>query len=98
MEGLENIEFTSKDFRLLIDGLDTLPDKNAAGEILTELLATSINKESADPEVLEEFMHERRVRKERDRLEKEALKDEITILKAKLLQLKRAMTKAGILK
>jgi hypothetical protein len=38
MTDIKNLELTEQDFQLLVDGLDALPEKGVAGEMMGELM------------------------------------------------------------
>lgn len=94
---IKNLELTERDFQLLVEGLDTLPEKGLAGEMLTEMFVGMIKKEG-ESEKLTDFERKRQAEKLQKGREKEALKEDIKILQGKLLMFKRYLIQKDALK
>jgi hypothetical protein len=94
---VKNLELTERDFQLLVEGLDTLPEKGLAGEMMTDLFVGMLKMDS-DSNEISDFEKKRiaeRAKKERD---KESLKEDIKILQGKLLMFKRYLIQQDALK
>lgn len=94
---LKNLDLTEKDFQLLIDGLDELPNKGQAGEMMVDLFAGVLSKDS-DPEKYSDFERKRMAERAKKEREKEAMKEDIKILQGKLLMFKRYLIQQDALK
>ena len=93
---IKSLELTESEFDLIIEGLDALPEKGAAGEILGSLFECMFLKDN--PEAFEKRQLEReRKREELDR-KKEQQKEDVKVLQGKLLMLKRILLQDGALK
>lgn len=88
------LNLTEKDFQLLIDGLDELPNKGFGGEVLSALFMSAVAK---DDESREKLMNEQKKKDLVRQKEKDLLKEEIRILQGKLLMLKRYLQENNIL-
>lgn len=95
---LRNLELTERDFQLLVDGLDTLPDKNAAGDIMSTLFTGLIAGDRRESPEFKEFERKQEVERRKAAKEKEALKEDIRILQGKLLMFKRFLIQQDALK
>jgi len=95
MEQLKNLQLTEKDFQLLVDGLDALPEKGMAGSLFVDLLGASMMKDGEDKE---DFMRKRKIDGEKKDREKAAMADDIKILQGKLLMMKRYMIENRLIK
>lgn len=92
----DQLNLTEKDFDLIIDGLDFLPERGSTGDILGEMLTAMILK--GDNEGKEKMLRERE-RKQREKNEgQRILREDIKILQGKLLLLKRYLMQEGALK
>lgn len=95
MNTLQSLNLNENDFKLIIDGLDCLPEKGFAGEMMGDLLMGMIAKD--DP-LAQEKMKQEREKSRRDReMKKAAIVDDIKILQGKLLMLKRYLMEQGAL-
>lgn len=95
LEQIKMLNLTEEDFRLLVDGLDALPDKGAAGEMMGDLMLSLISKDKEQEEKLQAERNKRRVAAEAN---KQLMKENIKILQGKLLMLKRYFQENNILK
>ena len=95
MKDLKDLNLTSDDFKLLADGLDVLPERGVVGEFVGDLLFSSITKD--DKELKAKFEEEREHRREKQRMEKERMQENIRILQGKLFMFKRYMQENGLL-
>lgn len=87
MTTLKHLNLTERDFELIIDGLDNLPNKNATGEMMGDLLIGLFAKD--DPIALKKMNEENEKRRSKAKKEVEMMKEDIKILQGKLLMLKR---------
>ena len=87
MQDLKSLNLTSDDFKMLIDGLDALSERGAAGEMMGELLMASLMKD--DEEAKSKMEKEREERREKQKREKEQIHENVRILQGKLLMFKR---------
>ena len=94
---IKNLELTDRDFQLLIDGLDELPNRGQAGEMMVDLFAGIMSKD-ADQNQISEYERKRNVERLKREREKESLKEDIKILQGKLLMFKRFLIQEGALK
>jgi len=84
---IKSLELTENDFKLLIDGLDCLPEKNASGELFVAIFEGKLGDKNPGD-----------IKRRADEIKKEALKDEIRILQGKLLLFKRWLIEQKALK
>lgn len=94
MELLKNLNLTENDFQLMVDGLDALPEKGIAGNMMVDILSHSLMK---DPEEREKFERERNKEKAKRDQEKAILIENVRILQGKLLTMKRIMIENNLL-
>jgi hypothetical protein len=95
---LRNLQLTERDFQLLVDGLDTLPDKNVFGEAMSDMIIGMVAGDKKDsPEYLE-HQRKKEIERVKAKREKEALKEDIRILQGKLLTFKRFLIQQDALK
>lgn len=92
---IKHLELTERDFRLLVDALDHLPQKDVASDIMSSLLTGMLKKEGQE---MTEFERKREQEMKKKELEKEVLKEEIKILQGKLLMFKRFLIQQDALK
>lgn len=95
--GIKNLELTEKDFQMLVDGLDALPEKGVSGEIF-ESLMVGLMKKDGDTKELSDFEKKRLAERAKKEREKEALREDIKILQGKLLMFKRYLIQQDALK
>lgn len=84
---LKHLNLSERDFELIIDGLEELPNKGAVGEMMGDLLLGVISKD--DTEAHNKFKHDRDERLRKVKKEQALVKEDIKILQGKLLMLKR---------
>lgn len=92
----QDLNLSEKDFDLIIEGLDSLPDKGLAGEMMGDLLGAMLSKEAPDEKG--KFMLDRERKKHEKESKQRELKEDIRILQGKLLMLKRYLREQGALK
>lgn len=97
MSTLKHLNLTEKDFQLIIDGLDHLPNKNDAGEIMSDFFVGVFDKHSPPDKIIEKIKRDKEVRDRSRKREKDILKEDIKILQGKLLMLKRHLIEQGAL-
>ncbi len=96
---LQHLELTEKDFQMIIQGLDCLPDRGAVGEFMMDMIVGILPTRNETEEMKKERLIREREEKERKKeKEKEILKEDIRILQGKLLQLKRFLQQEGAIK
>lgn len=95
---IKNLELTERDFQLLVDGLDTLPDKNAMGEAMGDMILNMVAGDKKDTPEFLEHQRKRELERLKAKREKEALKEDIRILQGKLLMFKRFLIQQDALK
>lgn len=93
---LQDIQLTEADFDMLIDGLDALPEKGGVGRMLAELTGAMLagndpRMKKAVDETLNKDQREKSAKKKQ-------LSEDITLLKSKLIMLKRYLITNGALK
>lgn len=95
MENIKDLGLTTKDFDMLVEGLECLPEKSLAGELMVDILMVGLSK---DPAELEKLKADRQKEKQSKERAKDLLKEEVRILQGKILGLKRALIESGLLK
>jgi hypothetical protein len=93
---IQHLDLTEQDFQLIIDGLDELPNKGAAGDIMFTLLGATLAGDN--PEAQAKIKAEADKKARAEKASKEQLKEDIRILQGKLLSLKRWLITQGALK
>ena len=86
-EQIKLLNLTDADFKLMVDGLDALPERGAAGEMMGELLIGMLSK--GDEEKERQMKLERDDRRRKAEKDKESIRENVKILRGKLLILKR---------
>lgn len=95
MMQLQDLKLTEKDFQLLVDALDFLPEKGATGEIVGDLLMSMVtDNEPGRKEKMEAKMTEIKRKRIAEAAE---LKEDAKILAGKLLLFKRFLQQEGLL-
>lgn len=97
LEQIKLLNLTENDFKLLVDGLDVLPEKGMAGELMGDLFM-GIMTDKKDSEAIEKIKLDRENKRRIAEKAKESLKDDIKILQGKLLMLKRYLQENKLLK
>ena len=93
---IKNLELTEGDFKMLVEGLDALPERGMSGELMGMMLEGMLRDKN--PEAMEKIKREREAKKRAEEKAKEALKDDIRILQGKLLMFKRYLIEIDGLK
>lgn len=93
---IKNLELTEQDFQLLVDGLDALPEKGLAGDMMGDLFLGMLGRDNE--EGMEKLKREREEKRRIQDMVKQQQKEEIRILQGKLLMLKRWLLQQGALK
>ena len=86
-EQIKLLNLTDEGFKLMVDGLDALPERGAAGEMMGELLIGILSK--GDEEKERQMKLERDDRRRKAEKDKESIRENVKILQGKLLILKR---------
>lgn len=95
IESLRNLSLTERDFDLMVQGLEHLPNKDTAGELMGELLFGAIVKDEEERQKMKMDRDRQRAQQMR---EKQALVEDSKILQGKLLMLKRFLIENDLLK
>lgn len=93
---IKDLELSDSDFKLIVDGLDSLPNKDFGGEIIGMMFEGMLTDKS--PEAAEKMKRDRELKSAKDKQKKEILIEEIKILQGKLLMFKRWLAQEGALK
>lgn len=96
MDTLQQLNLTENDFKMLVDGLDALPEKGLAGEMMGDLIVGMMTDKS-NPEAMEKVKKEREMKQAKAKKDKETMVEDIKILQGKLLMLKRYLQQQGAL-
>lgn len=83
---LQQLNLAEKDFKMLIDGLDALPEKDLASDMMKDLMVGLLANEGAE---MKERMQKMEDDRKKDDYIKQMLIEDIRILQGKLLMLKR---------
>lgn len=81
------LELTEADYKLLIDGLDALPNRSSSSEFLHDLIVDLLGK--THPEQAMRLKRERELENKKINDAREALIEEVRILQGKLFCMKR---------
>lgn len=93
---LQDIQLTEADFDMLIEGLDVLPEKGSTGMLLAELVGGMLgDKDPRMQKAVDATLNKDKAKKE---AHKKQLREETTLLKSKLIMLKRYLITNGALK
>lgn len=93
---LQDIQLTEQDFNMLIDSLDQLPNKHKMSSFTADILGTMMFKPGSHEE--QQFKKERERIDRQHKKEIDDMKEEIAILKSKMIMLKRYLITNGALK
>ncbi|MGB0521440.1 MAG: hypothetical protein ACPGJS_00700 [Flammeovirgaceae bacterium] len=92
---MKDLDLTEKDFDLLIQGLENLPNKGQIVEFMGDLLGTMLAKDNE--QAMDEFKMDREKERQERELKQKELNEDIGILKGKLLMFKRYLKNNKIL-
>jgi hypothetical protein len=87
-DNIKNLNLTDKDFKMLVDGLDALPHAGRTGEMLMDIMTSTVLAGKIGEEAKKKMDAERR----KEDIKKEMLIEDAKILQGKLLMLKRYLT------
>ena len=90
-DNLKYLNLTEQDFKMLVDGLDALPDKDVARNIMQTLMEIMITNKNPD-KIFEKF--DRKMEKSPEKI---LQREDIKILQGKLLLLKRYLIETNAL-
>lgn len=93
---IQELQLTEQDFDLIIAGLNELPNKGFAGLMMGAMIKGLITKD--DPEAKAKSELEQKAEQLKVEREKKALDEDISVLKGKLIMLKRFLVTNGALK
>lgn len=94
MNTLQQLNLSERDFKLLIDGLDALPERGVAGDMMAEIIMHAFSKNEVDEKKMKLQLDAARRDKES---KKESLIEDVKILQGKLIMLKRYLAEQGAL-
>lgn len=94
MEDIKKLNLTEKDFQLLIEGLENLPHKHVGAELITDLLIGAVAKTDEERQV---YARKQEIAQQKKAAEKQLLKEDVTILLGKLIQLKRYLIENNLM-
>ena len=89
-------EFSNEDVDMLIDAVDAWVDKDAAGNILIEMMEAVFVPKDAPMEMKEEIRTKREGEKLKAKSEKKLRKERAIMMKAKLLKLRDSIVASSI--
>lgn len=92
-ESIKNLNLTEKDFKMLVDGLDALPHTGRTGEVLMDIMTSTILSGKIGEEAKRKMDQER----QKEAAKKEMLIEDAKILQGKLLMLKRYLTENALM-
>lgn len=95
LEQIKHLNLTEKDFQLIVEGLDSLPEKGVSGDLMMGLIGVMITKD--DPESQAKLKKQTDEREAKRKRERDAMIDDIKILQGKLLMLKRYLQENKLL-
>lgn len=95
MKDLKDLELTSEDFDLLIDGLEHLPKKDLAGDLMADLMGSILLKDGQEKK---KFENDREREREKHKMQEEILIEKIRILQGKLFTLRSHFRENKLLK
>lgn len=93
---IQELQLTEQDFDLIIAGLNELPNKGFAGLMMGAMLKGIMTKD--DPEAKAKYEMEQKAEQLKVEREKKELDENISVLKGKLIMLKRFLVTNGALK
>jgi hypothetical protein len=96
MKELELLNLSEQDFKLITDGLDALPQRDMAGDMMFGLLEAALTKD--DPTARDKFKEDRIKDKANKERQKALMIEDIKILQGKLLMFQRYLRMNGLLK
>ena len=77
MSELKHLNLTEKDFDLMVEGLDSLPEKGMAGELLGDLFGSMLMEEDSEAKI--KFENERDKKRKEKEMMTHLLSGEVTI-------------------
>ncbi len=96
LEQIKLLNLTEDDFKLLVDGLDALPERGLAANIMGDLMMAMVTKN--DEESQRKMLEDRERKQKAKEHEKMMLRENVKILQGKLLMLKRYLQENKLLK
>jgi len=94
IEELKNVNLTEKDFDLMVEALDYLPNAKIATDLIGMLITSVID----DPEAKTKMQAEREQKRKKTEYEKKLLTEEVRLLQGKLIAVKRFMRENRLMK
>jgi len=85
MNDLQKLDLSEKDFDLIVDGLENLPNKHVAGHMMGDMIAEMVSR-NGTPTKFKDLLEEKKKKDENERL---LLVEDVKILQGKILMLKR---------
>lgn len=87
-EQLQNLALTEKDFDMMVEGLEELPNKGAAGDMLVDLFSSAMLDDGPEKD---KFKKEREAENKKAERKKELVKENVRVLQGKLITMKRLL-------
>lgn len=97
MIDLKNLELTEKDFQLLTEGLDAIPEKGQAGQMLGDLIV-GLFEGQVSPDGADKLKRHQKEMESKRQSVIDGKKEDIAILRGKPMMLKRYLQTQGALK
>ena len=92
MEQIKHLNLTENDFKMIIDGLDALPDAGRTGAMLGDLVGTIFADKMESPEAKQNFLRQKEKLNKDFEHKRDLVREDVRILQGKLLMLKRYLT------
>jgi hypothetical protein len=92
---IKDLDLTEEDFKMIIEGLESLPEKGIIQELTMDMLRATATK---DQRMQDKIAAETRAKLNKRIRDMEAKKDDIDILKGKIVMLKRHLLEQGALR
>jgi hypothetical protein len=92
---VKTLDLTERDFQLLVEALDYLPEKGSTGDLLSNMIGHMLIN---DEDKRAEFDAKMKAEQLKRQKERDALKEDIRILQGKLLLFKRYLIEQDALR
>lgn len=93
---VKDLELTNEDFAMLMDALEHLPAKNMGNEILSAMMDATLASRS--PQQKAEIERKRKTEAENMRKERNDVIEQVRLLQAKIIMMKRLLIQENALK
>ncbi len=99
LQNIKDLELTEEDFNMLIEGLDAIPEKGIGGLMMTGLFeALMEDKMDKNNPLYIQRQKEKQIEEKKRQQSLSTKQEDITVLKSKLILLKRFLLGEGALK